>query len=835
MQLDFMKHHFSGMLIVRQLPNEEIRLLASTYFGLSLFDFSLQKGVFKVNSCIEPMQKEKVLKLLEADFKQLFLPTTHCRIKTQSPLLEKRISGKGFGKSVFTLSEYAAGVPERAQIRHPWIRLTIRLNLLPLPSPAQANEFEQLMDKIRLEFATNPSIDSLLTKYDAANGSFTDIDYSREERTNWGPLTHINRVYDFVFAYTNPRNRYYEQEELYHKIVAALDYWYQRNPQCNNWWYNQIAEPQLLGVLLIQMRTGKKLIPAELETKTLLRMKTDGGNPGKWTGANMTDIALHWIYRACLTADATMLKQAVGYVFNPVKYTSEEGFQYDNSYFQHGQQLYIGGYGDEILKGVTQVATYTQGTQYAMPTDKLELVSKFMRNTYYQTIRGKYMLFDALGRSVSRPDITDKSSTALVAKRMMALDPQHSAEYDAIIRRLQGAEPASYQLKPLHTHYFNGDYTLHVRPGYTFDVRTTSNRTSRCEYGNGENLKTYFMSDGCTNLTIGGNEYFNIFPVWNWAQIPGVTAPQLPTIPLAPNAWQTTGTSTFAGGVSDSIYGATAYAYHDTYEGINTAAKKAWFFFDDEVVCLGAGITSTASAPLNTTVNQCNLIDQQVTVSKKGRVSALPMGAYTYNNELDWALNNGIGYLFPQGGNLFLTTGTQSGSWYDINQSTPKTEVEEPVFTLGFDHGLSPQNATYAYIIVPNKKTPAEMAAYPTKNIEILANTDSVQVVRNKQLGIWQMVFYQKATFVHKEMSVSVDKGCALLFRDITAPEATFHIADPAQAQAKIEVEVRIPSVSPKAKRVVCDFTNTGVYAGKSKAYRIKSCGRLYSCLDNFE
>ena len=68
-QLDFMKHHMSGMLIVRRMPDNEIRIVASTYFGLSLFDFSLRNDQFTVNSCIEPMKKEKVLKLLEMDFR----------------------------------------------------------------------------------------------------------------------------------------------------------------------------------------------------------------------------------------------------------------------------------------------------------------------------------------------------------------------------------------------------------------------------------------------------------------------------------------------------------------------------------------------------------------------------------------------------------------------------------------------------------------------------------------------------------------------------------------------------------------------------------------------
>lgn len=689
------------------------------------------------------------------------------------------------------------------------------------PLSVEANEFETMMEKVRAEFAKSPSIDDALSKYNATNGSFTDIDYSKEDRTDWEPLTHIDRVYDFVFAYTNPSNKYYESEALYEKIVAALNYWYQRNPYCDNWWYNQIAEPQRIGVLLIQMRTGKQQIPADLENRTLQRMKTDGGNPADWTGANRTDIALHWIYRACLTADVTLLRNAINYVYNPVQYTTGEGFQHDNCYFQHGAQLYIGGYGDEILKGVTQVAMYTRGTQYALSETRLQLLSKFMRETYYQTIRGVYMLFDVLGRGVSRPSGTSKGSASLYAERMMILDPEHAEEYAAIIERLGGRKSADYGLKPLHTHYFRGDYTLHVRPGYTFDVRTVSTRTMRCEYGNGENLKTYFMSDGCTNMVIKGNEYAGIFAMWDWARIPGVTAPQMKTIPQAVSDWQTRGTSKFAGGVSDSIYGATAYSYEDKYKNINTAARKAWFFFDDEVVCLGAGITSTATVPVNTTINQCTLVGGKATVSANGQVSEVAMGEYAYDNNLNWAWHNNIGYVFPDGGNVFLLNQSRSGSWYDINTTASKTVMKKNVFTLGVNHGQSPKDDTYAYIVVPNKSSAAEMVAYPMDNIEILANTDSMQVVRNKKLGVWEFIFYQGATFTHGELSVKVNKGCALLFKDIEKPSVQFHIADPAQTQSKITVEVHIPSVSLQTKSIECDFTGTGIYAGQSKVYTV--------------
>lgn len=137
-------------------------------------------------------------------------------------------------------------------------------NLIRTSSLSVQDEFETLMEKIREDFAQNPLIDEALNKYDTTKGCFTDIDYSRRDRTNWEPLIHINRLYDFAFAYTNPQNIYYQSEDIYNKIVKGLEYWYKRNPHCNNWWYNQIAEPQKIGILLVQMRIGKKTIPPEL-------------------------------------------------------------------------------------------------------------------------------------------------------------------------------------------------------------------------------------------------------------------------------------------------------------------------------------------------------------------------------------------------------------------------------------------------------------------------------------------------------------------------------------------------------------------------------------------
>lgn len=679
------------------------------------------------------------------------------------------------------------------------------------------NDYEMFMEKIRNTTIKNPSIDKNLALFQE-NGSFSDIDYDDTQMTNWTPIKHIERLSDFVYAYTNEKNKYYQNEDLYQKIVKGLEYWYDVDSESDNWWHNQISEPQKLGVLLIQMRIGKKQIPQELETKILKRIQETGGDPAKWTGANRTDIALHWIYRSCLTQNEADLKTAIDNVFNPVVYTTEEGFQHDNSYFQHGEQLYIGGYGDEILKGVTQVASYALGTQYQLDKEKVELLSKFMRETYYRAVRGQNMSFDVVGRSVSRPGLLNKRTTATYAKRMIDIDPTHADEYKAIIARLNRKQPADYQVTASHTHYFRGDYSLHVRPQYNFDVRLASTRTKKCEYGNKENLKTYFMSDGCTNITQTGDEYFNIFPVWNWCHIPGTTAPQLEKVPMDPKAWGVLGTSTYAGGVSDSIYGATAYAYMDTNPEVNTGAKKSWYFFDNEVVCLGAGIQSTSTYPVHTTVNQC-FLKGGIIVDKGDKEETLANGSHTLQAP-QWVLHDKIGYFFPQKEEVFLTAQTQSGRWYDINTSKSKKEEKMDVFTLGINHGVGPKDGSYAYIVVPGKTSAQEMKAYQKKNaIEILSNNPKIQAVRNTKLNVWMVTFFEAGTFTHKELSVTVDKPCILMIKDITSKSANLHIADPGQTQSPIQVELKI---GKKKQTLTADFTQTGIYAGATKQYTVK-------------
>ena len=67
----------------------------------------------------------------------------------------------------------------------------------------------------------------------------------------------------------------------------------------------------------------------------------------------------------------------------------------------------------------------------------------------------------------------------------------------------------------------------------------------------------------------------------------------------------------------------------DTNPEVNTGAKKSWYFFDNEVVCLGAGIQSTSTYPVHTTVNQC-FLKGGILVDKGDKEETLANGSHTY-------------------------------------------------------------------------------------------------------------------------------------------------------------------------------------------------------------
>jgi len=100
--------------------------------------------------------------------------------------------------------------------------------------------------------------------------------------------------------------------------------------------------------------------------------------------------------------------------------------------------------------------------------------------------------------------------------------------------------------------------------------------------------------------------------------------------PLPENKVLQPGLTEFVGAVNDGEYGAVAFDFISPHDF--TRAKKGWFFFDDEYVCMGAGIeTPTRALSVVSTVNQ-TLLAGEVLVAREGARESLDKGEPMLNN-----------------------------------------------------------------------------------------------------------------------------------------------------------------------------------------------------------
>jgi len=655
----------------------------------------------------------------------------------------------------------------------------------------------------------NANVASALTKLQT-DGKFSDI----SNYTNAENGVHLSRVRDMARAYSRVGSAYKDSVRVYNAIVLALNTWYTLKPDHDNWWYDDINYPQSIGQILILMRYGLSPIGTTLENQLVSRMKIKTFKKGD--GANTTDESLHYLYRACLTQNTVTLDSAATFSFEGISYSFTEGMNEDDSFTAHGKQLYINGYGGEFIKTAYNIATFLEGTSYALSSSKKLMLNKLYLNTFVKAGRGSHRDFNTGGRGISRGSgITHSRSSGVFSAYLgdvRTVNPTLTVVLDSV-------SAGTHQLKPVHNRYFRGDYDLHIRPGYTFGVRTVSNRTVRAEKGNGENLLGKFLSDGATNIQRIGPEYQNIYPIWEWDKIPGTTARDFSgdagaTITAAD--WGSVpGVTAFVGGVSDSLYSASAYDMD--FNGVK--AKKSWFFFDHEVVCLGTNITATATENLVTSINQCWLFGN-IQTSNAGVTATIDSASNTSTalTAPNWVLHDKIGYFFPTGGNITINNKVQTGSWSRINNTQSTTSLSGTVFNMWINHGVAPGNAKYAYIVVPNINDVTAMQNYNSTNIKIVKNSDTVQAVRHLGLDMMQVIFYKAGTVTDGTISVTVNAPCALLFKQLSTANVLLSIADPSQQNGNINVTFSLPGIAG-GTRYLSATLPTGDLAGASARY----------------
>ncbi|MBR6749377.1 MAG: hypothetical protein IKM10_02635 [Bacteroidaceae bacterium] len=111
-----------GIMMARSTDNG-VRLVATSYFGLSLFDLTLSPEGYKLNNCIDFLDKPQIWQLLYNDFSLLFLPQYEGKISKdkQGNIVMK--GGKGIASGKITYNPQS----QETKIKHKWIGMKITL------------------------------------------------------------------------------------------------------------------------------------------------------------------------------------------------------------------------------------------------------------------------------------------------------------------------------------------------------------------------------------------------------------------------------------------------------------------------------------------------------------------------------------------------------------------------------------------------------------------------------------------------------------------------------------------------------------------------------------
>ncbi|MGJ1195597.1 polysaccharide lyase family 8 super-sandwich domain-containing protein [Sphingobacterium spiritivorum] len=643
------------------------------------------------------------------------------------------------------------------------------------------------------------------------NGKWEEFDYADHKRinANWMPV--LERIRSMTLAYSHPASSYYRNKRLWQAVNKSLAYFTNHNPlpYCDNWYQQGITRPQSLSLSLINMKFGAKALDRAVEKSTIAAICKDTSvtsngrnNPmHKFNfGANKAQIAMGWIYLGALLRDKSVLETGVRETYAPIQYTEGEGMQYDLSYDMHYGYLYNGAYGTEFMHSVIKSAGYTADTEYALKGEKLVLFRKFILESIFGLIRDKWIDWNVLGRGISRTGATQRDYLSDL-QRLEKIDPQGKEQYEIIRKRMSGEEDVSFGLIPRHKHYWSTDYTIHSRPSYFLSIHAVSGRNYAQEIGNQENIKGFWGASGTVNLQVDGPEYYNIFPLWKWTKLPGTTLPDTLPIPVnkAPGEGDRRGTDAFSGGVSDERYGATAYVVN---ADLHTSAKKAWFMFDEEIVCLGAGISSTLPYAVHTTLNQTLYNEKDFFVFADHKIHPFGMDSHFNSvNHINWILHNRVGYTFPRAGDINLSVENRKSDWSEIRHTGEKAnkKIEDKhVFQLTLAHGVRPNNATYAYIMVPGINGATEMEDYLLQdNISILANSDTQQAVFHKGLRIWQIVLYKaNESFTDDQLKLWSDIPAIVMLKKLDNGHYQIFVSDPTQLHKKLNLSIQLPGTS---------------------------------------
>ncbi|KUL39853.1 lyase [Streptomyces sp. NRRL F-4489] len=617
----------------------------------------------------------------------------------------------------------------------------------------------------------------------------------------YDPPSGITRSYGrlntMAMAWAQPGTGLTGDADLAAAVVAGLDrleraaYGAGTAPY-GNWWEWQIGSPRLLldTLAVLGERVGEEIAARCLAAvRHFVPDEALGSYTGTSTGANRVDLcrvaALHGILgrdpgRIALARDA--LSPVFPYV------TKGDGLYADGSFIQHTWVPYTGTYGAVLLDGLGRLFALLRGSAWEVSDPGRQVVLDSVDGAFAPLLHDGLMMDSVNGRAISRGWLRGDerrvmrsdhfhghaviAAIALLAESAsgaerdrwhgmikgwiardrtlpVLTDPQFGvAELARLAAVARGPVPAAPE--PVGHRLFPAmDRAVHRRPGWTAGLAMCSDRITYYENGNGENRRGWHTGAGMLYwwpAGAAGDQYTDAFwPTVDPYRLPGTTVSTKRLADDAGGGWGAPKPAArWVGGTTDGEFAAIG----QDVRGLDSTlvAHKSWFALDDCVVCLGAGIGSRDGVPAETVVDNRNLGERgSGAFTVDGVRRAVRPGWSRVERRARWAhLAGHGGYVFPGGAPLHARCEDRTGRWSDINTTSVSDPVTRRYLTLWHDHGVDPEGAGYAYLLMPGATAAATAArAADRRWLRVLANDDGRQAVAVRSLGVTAAVFWR--------------------------------------------------------------------------------------------
>ncbi len=566
------------------------------------------------------------------------------------------------------------------------------------------------------------------------DGSFKDLSYDCESKFMWKNYVHFSRLTEFALG-----NRI----DL---VEKGIDFWFLKERKDRNWWQNDIGLPKKCAFLALYT---KDLLKEETKEKFKNIFNDDVSD--EWTGANRNWLIQNMFIRGLFLNDKKLIEKGKNYIESCVYISKEgeEGIQPDYSFAQHGTQLYSNGYGLSFLSETCKWVALFSGTDMAFSKESVQILSDMLlKGNRYMVYKGT-IDFTTTGRNIVRSFGEYNNINGLIYASKILYEQTKNDEIKALSDFLEGkSETPGIEW----TKYFPClNFMSHFKKGYYASTRFGSKYVLGTDVWdgkiiNGENIIAGFMGCFLTQYMVDGDEYKDVFPVWNWGHLPGVTSPDIELNTEKGAVMKTE----FAGGIADGSYGVCGIDLKEGYDDVKFGGKKACFYFDNEIIQMGTKLYSNAKEQYNTTLNQCNLKGDVFADGKKLQKGEHKVKAKSiYHNKINYILND----------EAVVKNEEFEGSVSKIRQVNQSDEelIKKELFSLYIPHR---DNDSYLFAVLPNTNIDEG------RNYEFpeCVNRESVQAVSKN--GTIMAVFYEKSELEISGYKISAEGPCFAIVKN---------------------------------------------------------------------